>query len=121
VKKLLGLEEGFLVLLSFFLFRGLGIDWWWFAVWFFAPDLSMLGYLAGPKAGAILYNFFHHKALAVAVYAAGTWIGQPALACAGLILLAHSSFDRVLGYGLKYADSFTHTHLGRIGNAPNTP
>jgi hypothetical protein len=36
----------------------------------------------------------------------------------GLILLGHSSLDRVFGYGLKYADSFRHTHLGWIGRAP---
>jgi hypothetical protein len=30
-------------------------------------------------------------------------------------LLGHSSFDRVLGYGLKYDDDFKHTHLGWIG------
>jgi hypothetical protein len=37
------------------------------------------------------------------------------LALAGVIMLGHSSFDRVLGYGLKYGDSFRHTHLGWIG------
>lgn len=30
-------------------------------------------------------------------------------------LLGHSSFDRVLGYGLKHEDAFQNTHLGRIG------
>jgi hypothetical protein len=33
----------------------------------------------------------------------------------GLIFLAHSSFDRAAGYGLKYFDGFNHTHLGYIG------
>jgi len=28
-------------------------------------------------------------------------------------LIAH--FDRMLGYGLKYASGFGDTHLGRIG------
>ncbi len=36
----------------------------------------------------------------------------------GLVLLAHSSFDRVFGYGLKFADSFKNTHLGPIGGKP---
>jgi hypothetical protein len=31
----------------------------------YRPDISMLGYLAGNKAGAIIYNFFHHKALGI--------------------------------------------------------
>ncbi|MBV6397568.1 MAG: hypothetical protein HFACDABA_03182 [Anaerolineales bacterium] len=30
-------------------------------------------------------------------------------------LFGHSSFDRVLGYGLKHEDAFQNTHLGRIG------
>ena len=33
----------------------------------------------------------------------------------GILLFAHSCFDRVWGYGLKYTDSFQHTHLGKIG------
>ena len=35
----------------------------------------------------------------------------------GLILFGHSSMDRILGYGLKYPDSFEHTHLGMIGKS----
>ena len=35
----------------------------------------------------------------------------------GLIFLAHSNFDRVAGYGLKYLDNFDHTHLGWIGKS----
>jgi hypothetical protein len=27
----------------------------------------------------------------------------------------HVAVDRALGYGLKYPDSFAHTHLGWIG------
>jgi hypothetical protein len=30
----------------------------------------------------------------------------------GTLLFTHASFDRILGYGLKYFDSFKHTHLG---------
>ena len=115
MKNLLRLEELFLGLLAFFLFRPLNIAWWWFALLFLAPDLGMLGYLAGPRVGAFTYNLVHHKALAVAAYIAGAWLGSPVLQFAGLIILAHSSFDRVLGYGLKYPDAFQHTHLGMIG------
>ena len=32
-----------------------------------------------------------------------------------LHLVAHAAFDRSLGYGLKYALGFRHTHLGLIG------
>jgi hypothetical protein len=41
--------------------------------------------------------------------------GQPVLLLAAAILLGHSSLDRAVGYGLKHADNFQHTHLGWIG------
>jgi hypothetical protein len=45
----------------------------------------------------------------------GFFMHIPLLQLAGVILLGHSSLDRVLGYGLKHSDSFQHTHLGVIG------
>lgn len=117
MKDLLKLEELFLALLSIFLFRPLDYAWWWFPLLLLAPDAGMIGYVAGPRAGALTYNLLHHKAVAVAAYVAGAMIGSQLLQLAGLIILAHSSFDRVLGYGLKYPDSFQHTHLGMIGRA----
>lgn len=117
MKNLLRIEELFLTLLAFYLFLQLGFAWWWFLLLFFAPDISMIGYLLGPKAGAWTYNAIHLKAVAVALFIAGGYLGVPWLQGAGLIMLGHSSFDRVLGYGLKYADAFQHTHLGWIGRA----
>ena len=32
-----------------------------------------------------------------------------------MMAAAHVGFDRMLGYGLKYASAFNETHLGRIG------
>ena len=115
MKNLLQIEVLFLVLLSVFLFSPLDIAWWWFALLFLAPDLGALGYLVNPRVGAFTYNLTHHKAIAIGTYVAGIWAGNPSLQFAGLIILAHSSFDRVLGYGLKHPDSFQHTHLGKIG------
>ena len=115
MKNLLRLEEFGLVLLAVFLFRSLNIGWWWFALLLLAPDLSMVGYLAGPRAGAFTYNLFHHKAVAVTAYVLGAWLGSPVLQFAGLIILAHSSLDRILGYSLKYPDAFQRTHLGVMG------
>jgi hypothetical protein len=34
-------------------------SWLLFAVFFLAPNLSMLGYLARPRAGAIVYSIVH--------------------------------------------------------------
>ena len=71
MKTLLRIEEAFLFLLSIFLFSRIGYAWWWFPLLLFAPDIGMLGYLAGPRAGAWLYNFIHHRALAVCLYVLG--------------------------------------------------
>ena len=114
MKELLRIEELALAALAVFLSRFLGFAWWWFAVLFFAPDASMVGYLAGPRVGAFTYNLVHHKAVAVAVYIAGYFASSHAMQLAGLIMLAHSSADRVLGFGLKHTDSFKHTHLGTM-------
>ena len=36
-----------------------GISWWLFGLLILAPDLSMFGYLAGPRVGALAYNALH--------------------------------------------------------------
>jgi len=115
MKNLLKLEEFLLLGLSVLLFLRLDYPWWWYALLFLAPDLSMIGYLANPRFGSWTYNLVHHKGMAVALYALGHLLAVPALQFAGTLLLGHSSFDRVLGYGLKYSDSFHNTHLGTIG------
>jgi hypothetical protein len=115
MKNLLKLEELSLLGLSLFLFSGLDYGWGWYALLFLTPDLSMVGYLANPRLGAWTYNLIHHKGLAVALYVLGSLSSIPWLMFAGTLLLGHSSFDRVFGYGLKHEDAFQNTHLGRIG------
>lgn len=80
----------------------------------------MLGYLAGPRAGAWCYNLVHSHALAGVLIATALLVGpggavSPAILGAGLILGAHIGFDRALGYGLKSPAGFRFTHLGKIG------
>ncbi len=114
--------EGFVALagalLAFVQVEGpeiLGAPWWVLAALFFAPDLSMLAYLGGPRAGALVYNAAHTY---VAPFLLGS-VGFYALGGAGfalaLLWIAHIGFDRALGYGLKYGSGFSDTHLGRIG------
>jgi hypothetical protein len=110
---LLKLEEIGLFLLSVFLFSRLEYSWWLFPALFLAPDLSVLGYIFGPRVGALSYNAAHHKGIAAALFVLGGLVGHSLWSLAGVILLGHSSLDRALGYGLKYPDSFHHTHLGR--------
>lgn len=100
---------------SLFLFHQSGFSWMWFWILFLAPDLGMLGYLVNSKVGAVSYNLLHHKGIAVLIYLIGFYFSSAQLEFVGMLLFAHSSFDRTLGYGLKYSDSFHHTHLGMIG------
>ncbi|HEY2531425.1 MAG TPA: DUF4260 domain-containing protein [Xanthobacteraceae bacterium] len=90
-----------------------GFSWPTFALLFLAPDVSMLGYLAGPRAGAVCYNLAHTYALALAFTLIGFAGGVPTASAGGLIWIAHIGFDRLLGYGLKYPTGFSDTHLSR--------
>jgi hypothetical protein len=116
MRNLLKLEEVGLFLLSIYLFSLMEYAWWVYPACILIPDLSMLGYVFNPKVGAQLYNLFHHKFLAVAVLLVGFYFSLPLVSLAGVILLGHSAMDRIFGYGLKYNDSFKHTHLGWIGS-----
>jgi hypothetical protein len=90
----------------------LGLPVWVWVLLFFSPDLSMLGYLVNTRAGAFTYNLFHHRAIALALLATGFLMHVDILFTGGLLLVAHSSFDRMLGYGLKFPDDFKHTSSG---------
>ena len=115
MKTLLNLDEAASLLLAVLVFAHLPYAWWWLPALFLVPDLSALGYLAGSRVGAYCYNFAHHKLLALALGGAGWLLGQPVLLLAGTIVLFHSSFDRLLGYGFKHVTGFRDTHLGQIG------
>jgi hypothetical protein len=115
MKTLLRLEEFALFLFAVFLFTKLDYPWWLFLILFLTPDLGALGYLGGSRVGAATYNLTHHKGIAIAFYLAGILASIEALQLVGVIMFAHSSLDRVFGYGLRYTDSFDHTHLGWVG------
>ncbi|ATA91749.1 hypothetical protein CGC56_05925 [Capnocytophaga canimorsus] len=119
MQTLLKLEYIALFLLGVVMFGQSEYEWWWFLVLFFVPDVSMVGYLANPKIGAMFYNFAHHFGTAVIVFILGKYLSINELTLAGGILLAHSAFDRILGFGLKYSDDFKNTHLGKIGKESN--
>jgi hypothetical protein len=116
MKNLIKLEEAGIFALSVFLLFKLNIhlSWWLYLILFLSPDIGMLGYLINAKIGAFTYNFLHHKAIAGILLIFGVIQSNDYLLLAGLLLLAHSSFDRVLGYGLKYPDNFKHTNVGYL-------
>lgn len=116
MKLVLKLEElGLLILFSIIYFQFYDGGWGFYIGLFFVPDVSFILFLITPKVGAIAYNIFHHKGVMVLVILAGFLLKNDLLIKIGLIFMAHSCFDRVAGYGLKYFDSFDHTHLGWIG------
>ncbi|WP_277632309.1 DUF4260 domain-containing protein [Avrilella dinanensis] len=115
MNKIVKTEELALLLLGIFLVDMGNHSWKWFAICFFLPDVSMLGYLGGNRIGAVLYNIFHYRFLAVILYLTGILIDNSWLSFAGLTLFCHIAFDRMLGYGLKYNTGFKDTHLGKIG------
>jgi uncharacterized protein DUF4260 len=87
----------------------------WLLPLLLAPDLSMVGYVAGPRVGSLTYNLAHNLVVALAILAIGWFVPLAPLALAGAILIAHVGMDRSLGYGLKLPTDFRDTHLGRIG------
>jgi hypothetical protein len=91
-----------------------GHPWWLYLLLALAPDLSMLGYLAGARAGAFAYDAVHTYAAPVALAAAGVLGGVDGLVAVALIWIAHIGVDRAIGYGLKYPSGFKDTHLQRV-------
>ncbi|MEW5769453.1 MAG: DUF4260 domain-containing protein [Pseudomonadota bacterium] len=118
VRYVLRLEGLCVLIAALVVYSKLGQGWGAFALFFLVPDLSFFGYLAGPKVGAITYNVAHSYLGAMACLMAGFGLPAPMLLSAGIIWFAHIGFDRALGYGLKYAEGFGFTHLGRIGRSP---
>ncbi|WP_420576538.1 DUF4260 domain-containing protein [Ekhidna sp.] len=114
MKNLLKVEELAMFLLSIYLFSLLDYAWWVFLLLILAPDIGMLGYLINTKVGALTYNIFHHKGIAILLLVFGWAAISEEIMLAGIILFGHSSMDRIFGYGLKFNDNFKHTHLGNL-------
>lgn len=96
-----------------------GTSWWLFAVLILAPDLSMFGYLGGPRIGAIAYNALHILIVPLLLLLAGHLSGNAVAIAVALIWIVHIAIDRALGYGLKLSTGFQDTHLGRVGRKRN--
>ncbi|MCJ2071546.1 DUF4260 domain-containing protein [Methylobacterium sp. J-030] len=119
-RTILRIEGACLLACSVAAYAWLGQSWWIFAALLFVPDLSMLGYAAGPGPGALAYNAAHTVTPPLIGLCAAMALGQPLLLGLALIWLAHIGLDRMLGYGLKYASGFGDTHLGAIGRGRPT-
>jgi hypothetical protein len=115
VDLVLRIEAVALFLAGVFAYLQLNGDPWWLLPLLLAPDLSMLGYVGGPRLGALTYNLVHNLAIGLLALGVGWLAAVAPLALAGTILVAHVGMDRSLGFGLKLPTDFRDTHLGRIG------
>jgi hypothetical protein len=99
------------------LFGSSGGDWLVFLLLILLPDVSVIGYLAGPRVGAFTYNLLHNWAPGFGALIIGLWLDAPVALLVAAVLIAHVGMDRALGYGLKLPSAFGDTHLGHIGRA----
>jgi hypothetical protein len=89
-------------------------QWGIFALLFLGPDVSLLGYLrAANKTSAAFYNLVHCYVLPLVLGLLAWERGSVLGGQIALIWMAHISFDRCLGYGLKFPESFRYTHIQR--------
>ena len=115
VRFFLRFEGLAVVVLTVLLYAPTGAPWWLFAGLWLLPDLSMLGYLAGPCWGARTYNAIHTYVTPATLAVLALLLHQRGLLPFALIWANHIGLDRMLGYGLKYPAGFGWTHLGRLG------
>lgn len=114
IQVILRLEAATFLITALISYHYVQGGWIWFVVLFLTPDLSMLGYLVNRRLGATIYNAVHTYTLALGLVGLGTWLKLENLFAYGLILFAHITLDRILGFGLKYPTDFKSTHLQRI-------
>ena len=110
-RLLLRSEGAALLAMAAVLYGRQGESWWLFLALLAAPDLGLLGYLVGARAGAVAYDLTH-TCLPPAVLVLGGVLGSSSLAVsAALIWFAHIGMDRALGLGLRYPDRPRESHL----------
>lgn len=113
-KKIIRLEGLLVFLACIYAFVLNDYNLIWFFVLLLFPDLSMIGYIKGNKAGAVTYNLFHTYLLSGSILVIGIIIKSDILIQLGIIWTAHIGIDRLMGYGLKYPTDFKDTHLDRL-------
>ena len=91
-----------------------GHPWWLFVLLALAPDLSMLGYVAGRNVGTATYNAAHTYTLPLALATIGVLSDAGGALAVALVWLTHIGVDRAVGYGLKYPTAFRDTHLQKV-------
>ena len=112
---ILRLEGAVILSLAVFLYVRVDGGWLLFVLLLLVPDVGILGYLRGPRTGAITYNALHTTVGPAALAVIGIVAESAAAISVALVWFAHIGMDRLLGYGLKRTSGFRDTHLGGIG------
>jgi hypothetical protein len=107
--RLEGLAVG---VISAVLYARTGASWWLFAALWLLPDLSILGYFAGPCRGSRIYNAAHTYTIPVTLAVCALLFHANAVLPFAVIWVNHIGVDRMMGYGLKFSNGFDWTHLG---------
>ncbi|HXJ62472.1 MAG TPA: DUF4260 domain-containing protein [Actinomycetota bacterium] len=112
---LLRSEGAALLGLAIVLYAKFGRSWILFAVLLLAPDLGALGYVRDTRIGAMTYDLVHTYLPPAILGAIGVLADNSLMWSVAIIWFGHIGMDRLVGFGLKYPDSFKHTHLGWMG------
>lgn len=114
INKIVRIENGVAFAISFYIYIQLDFPIWLFFVLLLVPDITMIGYTINKKIGAVVYNFGHSFILPLLFALAYFYFLKDYLLIISIIWLAHIFMDRLLGFGLKYKDSFNETHIQKL-------
>src|SRR4051812_15097613 len=103
VAVLLKLEALVVLATGLAAFAYLGVSWWWFAALILVPDLSAIGYAGGGRLGAWCYDLVHTYVGPAILGVIGLVIHEPMTMAVAAVWFSHIGFDRLIGYGLKFA------------------
>ena len=113
-RLLLRAEGAVVALAAVTLYFYADFPWWLLVVLALAPDVSFVGFAAGPRVGAATYNAAHTYLVPVVLGAVGVVAAVDLATQVALVWITHIGVDRAIGYGLKYPTGFKDTHLQRV-------
>lgn len=114
LKYIVSVEYLFLAIaVAVFYFVTSHFEWYWLPLAFIAYDITLLGYLVGPKFGALAYNITHSLIGPAALTVLYIMHDDRSLLFIILTWLFNIFFNRAIGFGLKENTGVEHTHLGK--------
>ena len=111
-RLLLRSEGAALLAMAAVLYGRQGQSWWLFVALLAVPDLGLLGYVVGARAGAVAYDLTHTYVGPAAVGIVGLLTNSGLAIALALVWFAHIGMDRALGLGLQYPDGSGHPPRG---------